>query len=160
VKLWKSYIFVLNKILSGEPLYIETVISLDERARAAGITLVPACGFDCVPSELSLMRIQKEFPDVDTIKGYVSSDNFTTANTGTLFTAIESLHPENQLALKKLRATASRAKSSSTSSKPPILHRAPKETGRAYALIFPGADKAINVVTQRLSSDKPVAGAN
>ena len=54
------------------------------------------------------MRIQKVFPDVDTIKGYVSSDNFTTANTGTLFTAIESLHPENQLALKKLRATASR----------------------------------------------------
>jgi short subunit dehydrogenase-like uncharacterized protein len=48
--------------ICGETLFIERVIAqYHQQALDAGVTLVPACGFDCVPTDLSLYELQVAF---------------------------------------------------------------------------------------------------
>lgn len=47
--------------LTGEPTWIRSIIdAFHDEARATGTRIVPACGFDSVPSDLGVLRLQHE----------------------------------------------------------------------------------------------------
>jgi short subunit dehydrogenase-like uncharacterized protein len=47
--------------ITGEPEFIERMVfEYGAEAKSRGVTIVPACGFDCIPSEMGVVFIKKE----------------------------------------------------------------------------------------------------
>ncbi|KAI3662363.1 hypothetical protein MP638_004887 [Amoeboaphelidium occidentale] len=47
--------------ITGEPSFIERMfVEYGQLAKDAGVTIIPACGFDCVPSEMAVLFIKNQ----------------------------------------------------------------------------------------------------
>ncbi len=61
--------------ITGEPLFVERVYQAHhQEAVKTGISIVTCCGFDCVPSDISISEIRKQVPDVTKIDGFLRSN--------------------------------------------------------------------------------------
>lgn len=76
--------------ITGEPLFVERCyVTHHEAAKKKNIAIVNCCGFDCIPTDLSVMQIRKQVPNVSKIEGFLRSNAH--GNVGTLFTAVDGL---------------------------------------------------------------------
>jgi len=143
--------------ISGEPLFVELVYQkYHEKAKAANVPVVNCCGFDCVPSDIVVDKILKEDDSVTRIEGFLSTDA-TNNNTGTLFTAIESVKRMHEL--RALRKKSQRPRLTLDKPYKPKTMYYEKRVG-AYALVFSGADSTIlrhsQIERKEASGRKPV----
>src|SRR5690349_3062953 len=54
--------------ITGEPLFMERCyVELHKKAVANKVSVVNSCGFDCVPTDISIAEIRKKVPDAATI---------------------------------------------------------------------------------------------
>jgi len=112
--------------ITGEPLFVErTLLNHHAEATKKGITIVNCCGFDCVPSDLSVAEILKRVPNVTRIDGYLRSNAHINTgiffgflygfflffffchvcfDPGTLFTAVEVGFPKKRFQKKREKA--------------------------------------------------------
>ncbi len=74
--------------ISGEIPVLEGIMLRDEEARRAGISLLPAVGFDVVPSDCLAKKLSEALPDGTSLELAIST---TIPSGGTARTAIESL---------------------------------------------------------------------
>lgn len=75
--------------ITGEIDIIERVLALDERARSLGVVLMPACGFDVVPTDCMARHLANHAPDAQTLElAFTSSGGLSH---GTATTMIERL---------------------------------------------------------------------
>jgi short subunit dehydrogenase-like uncharacterized protein len=75
--------------ISGEIAVFEHLKELDERARAAAVTLLPGVGFDVVPSDCLAAHLHRELPDATHLELAFCGEGG--ASPGTLKTMIEML---------------------------------------------------------------------
>lgn len=72
--------------ITGEPAFVDRLVrDLDEPAQAAGVRLVPSCGFDSVPHDLAVHHAVQVLPDDEavTARGYVQVDAAFSGGTAT-----------------------------------------------------------------------------
>ena len=128
--------------ITGEPSFVELVHQKHHVAAAkAGLSIITCCGFDCIPSDLSIHQIRKELPNVKRIEGFVSSDAVGN-NTGTLFTAVASLRMAGKGELKNLRSSSIRKPLPKLGFKPKSMFYE-KRVPNHWCLVFAGADGTI-----------------
>jgi short subunit dehydrogenase-like uncharacterized protein len=76
--------------LTGEIAVIEALAARDAEARAAGVMLLPGCGFDVVPSDCLALHLKTRLPGARRLSLGFETEGGTSR--GTAATAIESLH--------------------------------------------------------------------
>jgi short subunit dehydrogenase-like uncharacterized protein len=77
--------------ITGEIAVLEAVLARDAEARAAGVVLLPAVGFDVVPTDCMAARLQRELPDATSLE-LAFSGNEMRPSPGTAKTTVEGLH--------------------------------------------------------------------
>jgi short subunit dehydrogenase-like uncharacterized protein len=75
--------------ITGEAAVLEAVLGRDAEARAAGCVLLPAVGFDVVPTDCLAARLHAELPDATSLELGLSSG--MRPSPGTAKTAVEGL---------------------------------------------------------------------
>jgi short subunit dehydrogenase-like uncharacterized protein len=63
--------------ITGEPEFVRRMISRhDDEARAAGVKVVPCCGFDCIPHDLGVQHVIEMLGPADSfeVEGFVSAN--------------------------------------------------------------------------------------
>ncbi|CAH0723480.1 unnamed protein product, partial [Brenthis ino] len=60
--------------VSAEPEFIETMqLKYDEAARDAGVYIIRACGFDCIPTDMGVIFLQQNFKGtLNSVESYLS----------------------------------------------------------------------------------------
>jgi short subunit dehydrogenase-like uncharacterized protein len=76
--------------ITGELRVLEAVLSRDEEARAAGVVLLPAVGFDVVPTDCMAARLHAELPSA--VRLELAFSGGLAPSPGTAKTAVEGLH--------------------------------------------------------------------
>lgn len=76
--------------ITGEYAVLEAVLSRDEEAKAAGVVLMPAVGFDVVPTDCMAAKLHQELPDAVNLELAFSSG--LVPSPGTAKTTVEGLH--------------------------------------------------------------------
>lgn len=156
--------------VSGEPQYIERMqVDHDEAARAAGVYIVSACGFDSVPADLGTLFAEREFaaasPDgtavVNAVETYLRSwirggyRGGAAIHYGTWESAVHGL--ANWAELPELRRRLHGGVR--LPQQRPVLphrgtvHRAPPAMAGRWSLPFPGADRSVVQRSQRQLHD-------
>jgi short subunit dehydrogenase-like uncharacterized protein len=77
--------------ITGESAVLEAVLARDAEARAAGVVLLPAVGFDVVPTDCMAARLHAELPDATSLELAFSGGDMR-PSPGTAKTAVEGLH--------------------------------------------------------------------
>ncbi len=77
--------------ITGEIAVFEALAARDEEARAAGVMLLPGCGFDVVPSDCLAAHMKRRLPDAVALDLAIMGLGFGKASRGTAKTAIEGL---------------------------------------------------------------------
>jgi saccharopine dehydrogenase (NAD+, L-lysine-forming) len=75
--------------ITGEISIFESCRRADDKARAAGITLLPGTGFDVVPSDCLANMLKRALPDADTLELAFAGE---TMSKGTAKTAVSRAH--------------------------------------------------------------------
>lgn len=75
--------------ITGEIGVIEAIAELDGRARDAGVTLMPATGFDVVPTDCMAAHLKSRLPDAETLE--LAFYGLSSLSHGTATTIIEGL---------------------------------------------------------------------
>jgi len=75
--------------ITGEIDVFEHAYTLDDKAKAAGVVLMPGVGFDVVPSDCLAKLLQQRLPDANELSLAIATSG--KASPGTLKTSIESL---------------------------------------------------------------------
>lgn len=89
--------------ISGEPQYLERMqLEYNDKAKAAGVHVVGACGFDSVPADMGTIFLQDSFTgdvnDVEMVVGmHDTSEGSATTNVTTLECAVEGFRHKNEL---------------------------------------------------------------
>jgi short subunit dehydrogenase-like uncharacterized protein len=76
--------------ITGELRVLEAVLSRDDEARARGVVLLPAVGFDVVPTDCMAAKLHAEMPDATTLE--LAFSGGLAPSPGTAKTAVEGLH--------------------------------------------------------------------
>jgi short subunit dehydrogenase-like uncharacterized protein len=76
--------------ITGEAAVLEAVLGRDAEARAAGIVLLPAVGFDVVPTDCMAAKLHAVLPDATSLELGLSGG--MRPSPGTAKTAVEGLH--------------------------------------------------------------------
>jgi short subunit dehydrogenase-like uncharacterized protein len=76
--------------ITGELRVLEAVLSRDAEARAAGVVLLPAVGFDVVPTDCMAAKLHAEMPDA--VRLELAFSGGLAPSPGTAKTAVEGLH--------------------------------------------------------------------
>jgi short subunit dehydrogenase-like uncharacterized protein len=76
--------------ITGEAAVLEAVLARDAEARAAGSVLLPAVGFDVVPTDCMAAKLHAALPDANTLE--LGFSGGTRPSPGTAKTAVEGLH--------------------------------------------------------------------
>jgi short subunit dehydrogenase-like uncharacterized protein len=76
--------------ITGEFAVLEAVLSRDGEARAAAVVLLPAAGFDVVPTDCMAKTLQEALPDATRLELAFSSG--AQSSPGTAKSAVEGLH--------------------------------------------------------------------
>ncbi|XP_071642447.1 saccharopine dehydrogenase-like oxidoreductase isoform X2 [Temnothorax longispinosus] len=147
--------------ITGEEEFMEKMqLEYNEAAKEAGIYVVSACGFDCVPSDLGIIFTQQKFGgEVNDVEVYMSTWSTTTDNKrpylnyGTWESAIYSLahaHELRELHEKlyptKLPEFTPKLKSRG------LVHRS--DVSEGWSVWFPSTDRSLALRTQRFLYDK------
>jgi short subunit dehydrogenase-like uncharacterized protein len=77
--------------ITGEYLVIDAVLSRDAEARDAGVVLMPAVGFDVVPTDCMARKLAEALPDAVDLKLAFGGGRFV-PSPGTAKTTVEGLH--------------------------------------------------------------------
>ncbi|XP_018362845.1 PREDICTED: saccharopine dehydrogenase-like oxidoreductase isoform X2 [Trachymyrmex cornetzi] len=146
-------------VTGEEQFMIEMQLKYNEAAKEAGVHIVNACGFDCIPSDLGVIFTQQKFEgEVNAIEMYMNVWSSATDKKGPLMnyatweSAVHSLaHVKEVQALRKklypikLPEFTPKLKSS-------ILHRS--DVSEGWSVPFPSADRSVALRTQRFLYDK------
>lgn len=81
--------------ITGEVPVYEALAGLDAQARAAGVMLLPGCGFDMVPSDCLARQVQRRLPDATHLDIAYSFDGGLSR--GTLRSALAAAEPMAQV---------------------------------------------------------------
>src|SRR5579884_2744275 len=76
--------------ITGEVAVLEAVLGRDGEARAAGVVLMPAVGFDVVPTDCLAAKLHAELPDANKLELALSGG--MRPSPGTAKTTVEGLH--------------------------------------------------------------------
>jgi short subunit dehydrogenase-like uncharacterized protein len=76
--------------ITGESAVLEAVLARDAEARAANVVLLPAVGFDVVPTDCMAARLHAELPDATSLE--LGFSGGMRPSPGTAKTAVEGLH--------------------------------------------------------------------
>ncbi|KAG5331558.1 SCPDL oxidoreductase, partial [Acromyrmex charruanus] len=146
-------------ITGEEQFMIEMQLKYNEAAKEAGVYIVNACGFDCIPSDLGVIFTQQKFEgEMNAIEIYISvwlstDKKGPLINYGTWESAIYSLTQVKEVqALRtklypiKLPEFTPKLKSRS------VLHRS--DVSEGWSIPFLGADRSVALRTQRFLYDK------
>ena len=76
--------------ITGESAVLEAVLARDAEARAAGAVLLPAVGFDVVPTDCMAARLHAQLPDATSLE--LGFSGGMRPSPGTAKTAVEGLH--------------------------------------------------------------------
>ncbi len=75
--------------ITGEIAVFEALAGIDQEARAAGVMVMPGCGFDVVPSDCLAAHLKRRLPDAETLELLITGLGHTSR--GTAKTAVESI---------------------------------------------------------------------
>jgi len=114
--------------ITGEASVLEAVLSRNEAARAAGIVLLPAVGFDVVPTDCLAMRLKNELPSATALELAFTAGLVPSA--GTAKTTVENLHVGQRV--RRNGALVSLGK--------PIVREIPFPGGKRLAMSIPWGD--------------------
>ena len=78
--------------LTGEIMVLEEILRRDQDARARGVMLLPAVGFDVVPSDCLAAHLKQRLPSATRLTLAFHNDGPARLPRGTALTAIEQLH--------------------------------------------------------------------
>ena len=140
--------------ISGEPQYLEKMqLKYNEEAKAKGIYIVGACGFDSVPADVGQTVVHREMGgDVNSIETFltVTSPDLPgpTINFATFQSAIHGFAHAGEL--KDLRRKIYPERLPQTS--PKLRPRGSlfwNEELNKYCMPFPGSDRSVMMRTQR-----------
>lgn len=73
--------------ITGEIEVFEYIFQMDEKARQAGIVMIPGVGFDVVPSDALSLFLKEKHPEADRLEIFIRSEGGVSP--GTLKTALE-----------------------------------------------------------------------
>lgn len=76
--------------ITGEYHVLEAVLGRDEEARSAGVALIPAVGFDVVPTDCMASKLHAELPDA--VRLELAFSGGLELSPGTAKTTVEGLH--------------------------------------------------------------------
>lgn len=82
--------------ISGEIPGFEALAALDDKAKAAGIMLLPGAGFDVVPSDCLAAHLKQRLPSATHLRLFVSGVG-AGASRGTAKSAIENMHRQGTI---------------------------------------------------------------
>ncbi|XP_018355999.1 PREDICTED: saccharopine dehydrogenase-like oxidoreductase isoform X1 [Trachymyrmex septentrionalis] len=146
-------------VTGEEQFMMEMQLKYNEAAKEAGVYIVNACGFDCIPSELGIIFTQQKFEgEINAIEIFMNMWRSTTDKKGPVLnyatweSVVHSLaHKEEVQALRtklypvKLPEFTPKLKSRS------VLHRSNVSEG--WPIPFPSADRSVALRTQRFLYD-------
>lgn len=75
--------------ITGEIAVIETMAAMNEQARKAGVVLMPATGFDVVPTDCMAAHLKSRLPDAETLE--LAFYGLSSLSHGTATTIVEGL---------------------------------------------------------------------
>lgn len=75
--------------ITGEIAVFEALAGIDQEAQAAGVMLMPGCGFDVVPSDCLAAHLKRRLPDAVALDLFITGLGHTSR--GTAKTAVESI---------------------------------------------------------------------
>lgn len=131
--------------ISGEPLHMERArVRLHQDAVNNNVTCVTGCGFDCVPSDMTIEALLQQVPKVKSLQLIVTSE--TAGNVGTLMTAIESLSAQNVAELQRVRQEAKKKTNTDDNVEIPRAKRKGihwNSQMKLWCVPFPGADPTV-----------------
>ena len=148
--------------VTGEPEFIEKmIVTYDDQARDANISVVHACGFDSIPSDMGSIYTQQQFKQqygdnavvshIDTSFTVKTGNAGMAANTGTWESLVHGLSSSGTLQSirKQLKQKYSdtQPKRIGRASKPKMFYYDNKV--HKWSLLFPGADASIVRNTQQ-----------
>ncbi|XP_071642451.1 saccharopine dehydrogenase-like oxidoreductase isoform X1 [Temnothorax longispinosus] len=147
--------------VTGEEQFMEKMqLEYNEAAKEAGIYVVSACGFDCVPTDLGIIFTQEKFGgEVNDVEVYMSiwstaTDNkHTYLNYGTWESAIYSLAHAHELRELREKLYPTKLPEFTPKLKPRgLVHRS--DVSEGWSVRFPSADRPLALRTQRFLYDK------
>ncbi|XP_039258892.2 saccharopine dehydrogenase-like oxidoreductase [Styela clava] len=138
--------------VTGEPEFMERMsMKYHEAAKAKGVYIINACGFDCIPSELGMIFAKKNFNGtLSTVENYFSmkfGPKGMTGNYGTYASLVHGISDFNSL--KKLRQAVSRKPLPLCGPKLNVKSIHYDKEQKTYALPFFGADVSVVKRSQR-----------
>ncbi|KAL6260002.1 hypothetical protein P5V15_009909 [Pogonomyrmex californicus] len=145
--------------VTGEEEFMQRMqFKYNQAAQEAGVYIINACGFDCIPSDLGIIFTQQKFGgEVNAIEIYLSfstdtNEKVSILNYATWESAIHSLaniHEQRELRAKlyptKLPELTPKLKSKG-------IHRSDASEG--WSIPFRSADRSVALRTQRFLYDK------
>lgn len=143
--------------VSGEPQYMEKMqLEYNEAAKAKGVYIVSACGFDSIPADLGVVFMEQNFDGgvVNSVEAYLDMDIKTSASGasihyGTWESAVHGLSTADELQTLRRKLFKERLpKCTPTLKNRPVLHKSPLVGGQ-WCLPFMGSDRSVVMRSQR-----------
>lgn len=114
--------------ITGEYAVLEAVLSRDEEAKAKGVVLMPAVGFDVVPTDCMAAKLHQELPDATHLE--LAFSGGLVPSPGTAKTTVEGLHV-GSLVRRDGKLVALKA---------PVLREVPFGDGKRFTMSIPWGD--------------------
>jgi len=146
--------------VTGEEQFMEEMqLKYNEAAKEAGIYVVSACGFDCIPSDLGIIFTQQKFGgEVNAIKIYLKLWSTATDNKGSLLnyatweSAIYSLAHANELRELREKLYPTKLPDFTPKLKSSLVHQS--DVSKGWSVPSLSADRALALRTQQFLYDK------
>lgn len=140
--------------VSGEPQFLEGMqLKYHEAAKAKGVYLISACGFDSIPADMGTVFLEQQFDGVvNSVESYVVSrmkgqKELGSIHYGTWASAVHAI--ANMKEVGEIRRELFKTKLPDVTPKlkeRPVIH---KSSGNKWSLPFMGADRSCVLRTQR-----------
>ncbi|XP_036148686.1 saccharopine dehydrogenase-like oxidoreductase [Monomorium pharaonis] len=147
--------------VTGEPQFMEKMqLEYNEAAKEAGVYIVSACGFDCIPSDLGIIFTQQKFEgEVNAIEIYLKSWTTNTekkgpyVNYGTYESLVYGVGHLKELRELRAKLYPTKLPEFMPKLKPrSVVHRS--DASKGLSVSFPSADRPVALRTQRFLYDK------
>lgn len=140
--------------ITGETYFMESVeMKYGEQAREAGVYIVPACGFDCIPNDLGALILQRSFNgELVYVDSYMSINGSSSGfHTGTWESFLRSI--KNVSKLTKLRRQRDKQLQLPSFKHPKHRGVFYSDVARKWCVPFPGPDRAVVYRSQMYRQD-------
>ncbi|XP_011859004.1 PREDICTED: saccharopine dehydrogenase-like oxidoreductase [Vollenhovia emeryi] len=148
--------------VTGEEQFMEKMqLEYNEAAKEAGVYVVSACGFDCVPSDLGILFTQEKFGgEVNDVEVYMKLWSTSTDNKGPYFnyatweSAIYFLSHTNELQQLRNKLYPTKLPEFRPKLKPRIMVQRNNDVSEGWSILLRGTDRPLNLRTQRFLYEK------